>query len=183
MTESGNYPARLGTVTVLGGFEISDWPEDSDSGIGATDTEYSLIVNFLIIRGGRVIIGWPQRAFEGIATISLAGTVDSAYYSNPAYTSGTVSSKAIGKVLRNSYKFPCLAMEDLTFATLWAKSADNKMMIFFLIIHLHIRSIGTWDVKLRWEWQHEIETPLLPSFLYLFNENELGKSLHSGEDK
>ena len=28
------------------------------------------------------------------------------------------------------------------------------------------------DVQHRWEWHHAVEIPLLPSFLYLYNEDE-----------
>ncbi|XP_052805044.1 fibrocystin-L-like isoform X2 [Mya arenaria] len=76
--------SKLGTLLLEGVLEFYNDP-------GAV---YSIEADFIIIRGGRLIIGWPDEPFNGLATITLRGN-----HSSPYFIAGdgpTIGSKAIG---------------------------------------------------------------------------------------
>ncbi|XP_053372863.1 fibrocystin-L-like [Mercenaria mercenaria] len=62
--------SKLGTLFLEGVLEFFDTP-------GAV---YEIEADFIIIKGGRLIIGWPDDAFDGLATITLRGNHSSPYY-------------------------------------------------------------------------------------------------------
>ncbi|XP_045210443.2 fibrocystin-L-like isoform X2 [Mercenaria mercenaria] len=76
--------SKLGTLLLEGVLEFFDT-------LGAV---YEIEADFIIIKGGRLIIGWPDDAFDGLATITLRGNHSSPYY----YTGDgpILGSKAIG---------------------------------------------------------------------------------------
>lgn len=76
--------SKLGTLVIEGVLEFADTP-------GAV---YNIEADFIIIRGGRLIIGWPDDPFDGLATITLRGNHSSPYFN--AGTGPTLGSKAIG---------------------------------------------------------------------------------------
>lgn len=76
---------KLGLLILEGVLEFIDTP-------GAV---YEIEADFIIIKGGRLIIGWPEDAFDGFATIIIRGN-----HSSPQYVPGEgpiLGSKAIGK--------------------------------------------------------------------------------------
>ena len=77
--------SKLGTLLLEGVLEVMDTP-------GAN---YTLDVNFIIIRGGRLVIGTPSQPFQALANIIVRGS-----HSTPSWNDGedgpTVGSKAIG---------------------------------------------------------------------------------------
>ncbi|KAL4228989.1 Fibrocystin-L [Mactra antiquata] len=75
---------KLGTLLLEGVLEFLDTP-------GAV---YTIEADFIIIKGGRLIIGWPEDPFDGLATITLRGNHSSDYF-DPG-TGPTLGSKAIG---------------------------------------------------------------------------------------
>ena len=82
---------RLGTILLQGQLEVSDLSDDD------ADTDYKLFVNFIIIMSpGRLLFGWPDRAFDGKAEINLVGSINAQYYSNDNYHFANVGAKAIG---------------------------------------------------------------------------------------
>lgn len=76
--------SKLGTLLLEGVLEFADYP-------GAV---YNIEADFILIKGGRLIIGWPDDPFDGLATITLRGNHSSPYL-NPG-TGPTLGSKAIG---------------------------------------------------------------------------------------
>ncbi|XP_052286416.1 fibrocystin-L-like [Dreissena polymorpha] len=75
---------KLGTLLLEGVLEFYSMP----------DAVYQIEADFIIIRGGRLIIGWPDEPFQGLATITLRGN-----HSSPTFDAGTgpaLGSKAIG---------------------------------------------------------------------------------------
>lgn len=85
MVVNGTSINKLGTLLIEGTLEFLDTP-------GAV---YDIEADFIVIKGGRMIIGWPDDPFDGLATITLRGNHSSAYF-NPG-TGPTLGSKAIGK--------------------------------------------------------------------------------------
>lgn len=79
--------SKLGVLLLEGVLEFYDFP-------GAV---YKIEADHIIIMGGRLIIGWPDDPFDGLATITLRGNHSSSYFfpgDGP-----TVGAKAIGKSL------------------------------------------------------------------------------------
>ena len=60
---------KLGTIIIEGVLEFFDTP-------GA---EYNIEADFIIIKAGRLIIGWPEDPFDGLASITLRGNKSSPY--------------------------------------------------------------------------------------------------------
>ncbi|XP_060573258.1 fibrocystin-L-like isoform X2 [Ruditapes philippinarum] len=60
---------KLGTILIEGVLEFFDTP-------GAV---YEIEADFIIIKAGRLIIGWPEDPFDGLATITLRGNQSSPY--------------------------------------------------------------------------------------------------------
>ena len=58
--------------------------------------EYEISADYIIIKGGRLIIGWPEDPFDGLASIVLRGNQSTPYYI-PSGDSPTVGSKVIGE--------------------------------------------------------------------------------------
>jgi hypothetical protein len=56
---------------------------------------YNIEADHIVIRGGRLVIGWPHDPFDGIATISLHGN-DSTAYCEPGQ-GPILGSRAMGK--------------------------------------------------------------------------------------
>ena len=77
---------RLGTLLLEGVLEFADHPS----------AVYEISADFIIIKGGRLIIGWPEDPFDGLATIVLRGDQSTPYYV-PSGDAPTVGSKAIGQ--------------------------------------------------------------------------------------
>ena len=77
----------LGNLVLEGTLEFANNP-------GA---DYELSAYNIIIMGGRLIIGWPDDPFLGMASLILRGNHSSPYFI-PAGSGPTVGSKAIGKV-------------------------------------------------------------------------------------
>ena len=80
---------KFGILLLEGVLEFFDTP-------GAV---YEIEADFIIIKAGRLIIGWPQDPFDGLATITLRGN-----HSSPYYYPGDgpiLGSKAIGTFIRN----------------------------------------------------------------------------------
>lgn len=75
---------KLSTLLLEGVLEFIDTP-------GAV---YEIEADFIIIKGGRLIIGWPEDHFDGLATITLRGGHSSPYH-DPG-DGPTLGSKAIG---------------------------------------------------------------------------------------
>jgi hypothetical protein len=76
---------KIGILLIEGVLEFADHPS----------ALYTIEADFIIIKGGRLIIGWPDDPFNGVASIILRGN-----HSSPFYNAGvgpTVGSKAIGK--------------------------------------------------------------------------------------
>ena len=65
---------------------------------------YEINADNIIIMGGRLIIGWPDDPFDGLASIVLSGDVSSPYYV-PAGDGPTIGSKAIGKAKTNLVEY------------------------------------------------------------------------------
>lgn len=78
---------KLGTLLLEGVLEFFDTP-------GAV---YEIEADFVVIRGGRLIIGWPNDPFDGLATITLRGDHSSSYF-DPG-DGPVLGSKAIGSCL------------------------------------------------------------------------------------
>lgn len=77
--------AKLGVLYLEGVLEFADTP-------GAV---YEIEADHIVIMGGRLIIGWPDDPFDGLATITLRGN-----HSSPYFFPGdgpTLGAKAIGK--------------------------------------------------------------------------------------
>ena len=53
-------------------------------------------LDFIIIKGGRLIIGWPNFPFQGSAELILNGHIDSPIYDQKDIRGGVLGSKAIG---------------------------------------------------------------------------------------
>jgi hypothetical protein len=60
--------------------------------------QYVIEADFIVIKCGRLIVGWPDDPFDGIASIILRGNDSSPYYSTGEETN--LGSKAIGKKKR-----------------------------------------------------------------------------------
>ena len=75
---------KLGILLLEGVLEFADSPT----------AVYIIDADFIIIKGGRLIIGWPEDPFDGLASIILRGSHSSPYY-NPG-DGPTLGSKAIG---------------------------------------------------------------------------------------
>ena len=70
---------------------------------GATSTEYNLEVEMIFIIGGRLVIGWHDRDFEGQFTLSLTGDPDNEYYVNEDWETGIpVPSNSLGRLTLNA---------------------------------------------------------------------------------
>ena len=78
---------KLGTLLLEGVLEFNNYPS----------AEYEINADFIIIVGGRLIIGWPEDPFDGLASIILRGNHSSPHYI-PNGDGPTIGSKAIGKV-------------------------------------------------------------------------------------
>ena len=66
---------------------------------GATSTEYNLELEMIFIIGGRLVIGWHDRDFEGQFTLSLTGDPDNEYYVNEDWETGIpVPSNSLGRL-------------------------------------------------------------------------------------
>lgn len=76
--------SKLGILLLEGVLEFVDTP-------GAI---YNIEADVIVIKGGRLIIGWPDDPFDGLATITLRGNHSSSYF-NPG-NGPTLGSKAIG---------------------------------------------------------------------------------------
>ena len=77
---------RLGNLLLEGVLEFADHPA----------AVYEINADNIIIMGGRLIIGWPDDPFDGLASIVLRGNESSPYYV-PAGDGPTIGSKALGK--------------------------------------------------------------------------------------
>lgn len=62
--------------------------------IDTEGAEYMIEADFIVIRCGRLIIGWPDDPFDGLATIVLRGNQSTPYFSPGEGPS--LGSKAIG---------------------------------------------------------------------------------------
>ncbi|WAR05573.1 PKHL1-like protein, partial [Mya arenaria] len=79
-----NVGGITGTLIIEGVLEFNNLAE----------AVYNLEADYIVIRGGRLIIGWPEDPFLGLVTITLRGNHDSSYF-----TPGdgpVLGSKAIG---------------------------------------------------------------------------------------
>ena len=77
---------RLGVLLLEGVLELADYPM----------ADYEINADHIIIMGGRLIIGWPDDPFNGLARIVLRGNGSSPYY--VANGDGPIiGGKAIGK--------------------------------------------------------------------------------------
>lgn len=93
MIKEYNVP-KLGTVTIEGGLEI-DY---------STAYEYTFEANFIIIIGGRFVVGWQNNPMElGTANIILAGNKNSPIYTQ--LDGFEIGNKAIGKCILFYSKF------------------------------------------------------------------------------
>ncbi|XP_053388767.1 fibrocystin-L-like isoform X2 [Mercenaria mercenaria] len=59
----------------------------------APEAVYNIEADFIIIKGGRLIIGWPDDPFDGLATITLRGNHSSSSFN---VEGATLGSRAIG---------------------------------------------------------------------------------------
>jgi len=78
--------SKLGVLLLEGALEFYSMP-------GA---DYTIEADFIVIRGGRLIIGWPEEPFIGQASIILRGN-----HSSPWFNAGvgpTLGAKAIGEL-------------------------------------------------------------------------------------
>ena len=89
---SDSLPSKLGTLLLFGTLEVSD--KDYD----LADEDFYLTLDFLIIRGGRLIIGWEDSPFEGTMEITLIGSVNSRPYEDSRYKEPNIGAKTVGKV-------------------------------------------------------------------------------------
>ena len=86
---------RLGVLLLEGVLEFNDYYM----------AEYEINADFIIIMGGRLIIGWPDDPFDGLVNIVLRGNASSPYY--VAGGDGpTIGAKAIGKSAVDFLTFP-----------------------------------------------------------------------------
>ena len=77
---------KIGTLLLEGVLEFID----------TQGAAYELNAEYIIIRGGRLIIGWPEDPFDGLASIILRGN-----HSTPVIDAGDgpmIGAKAIGKL-------------------------------------------------------------------------------------
>ena len=79
---------KLGTLLLEGTLEFQNF----------AGADYEINADFIIIMGGRLIIGWPEEPFLGSASIILRGNHSSSYYI-AAGSGPTIGSKAIGETL------------------------------------------------------------------------------------
>ena len=82
--------SKLGVLLLEGVLEFYDHP-------GAV---YEIEADHIIILGGRLIIGWSDNPFDGLASITLRGNHSTDYFipgDGP-----TVGAKAIGKLFYNN---------------------------------------------------------------------------------
>ena len=79
---------KLGTLLLEGVLELVDHPS----------AVHEISADYIIIMGGRLIIGWPEDPFDGLASIVLRGDQATPYYI-PSGDGPTVGSKVIGKNL------------------------------------------------------------------------------------
>ncbi|XP_060603397.1 fibrocystin-L-like isoform X3 [Ruditapes philippinarum] len=75
---------KIGILLIEGVLELADHPS----------AQYVIEADFIVIKCGRLIVGWPNDPFDGIASIILHGNDSSPYYSTGGET--TLGSKAIG---------------------------------------------------------------------------------------
>ena len=77
--------AKLGTLLLEGVLEFNN----------DLDAVYHIEADYIVIRGGRLIIGWPDEPFLGQASITLRGNHDTPYF--VPGEGPDLGSKAIGK--------------------------------------------------------------------------------------
>ena len=105
--------SKLGTLLLEGTLEFQNNP----------DANYELNADYIIIMGGRLIIGWPDDPFLGLASIILRGNHSSSYYT-PVGSGPTIGSKAIGETAF------CFLRQDMTLLCLPAANFVVCYMIF-----------------------------------------------------
>jgi hypothetical protein len=102
---------KIGILLIEGVLELADHPS----------AQYVIEADFIVIKCGRLIVGWPNDPFDGIASIILHGNDSSPYYSTGGET--TLGSKAIGKKKHNypivffKFKFFLKENPNFTFIT------------------------------------------------------------------
>ena len=77
---------KLGTLLLEGVLELADHPS----------AVYEINADFIIIKGGRLIIGWPEDPFDGLASIIIRGDLETPWYV-PSGDAPPVGAKAIGR--------------------------------------------------------------------------------------
>ena len=84
LRDEASLPSRLGKLLLLGVLEL----------VGKIHIKLDL--DLIIIKGGRLIIGWPNYPFQGSAELILNGNIDSPIYDQKDIRGGVLGSKAIG---------------------------------------------------------------------------------------
>ena len=94
---NGTSINMLGNLVLEGVLEFANYP----------GVMYEINADNIIIMGGRLIIGWPDDPFLGLASIVLRGNHSTPNFI-PAGSGPTIGNKAIGKIFLKKYIIHCL---------------------------------------------------------------------------
>ena len=83
-------PVTMNKLEIYGVMELDNAKDSSGK-----YKNFAITASYIVIRGGRLIIGWPDKPFLGNVVITLQGTSKSEMYPQDGGT--TIGSKAIGK--------------------------------------------------------------------------------------